>query len=240
MSEIIYEVTGLTCGGCVNRVQQTLTPFAESVKVTLSPPQAVLTKPNAEIGALNQALSKVGNYQLIATEPLLQEIGDHTEPKSWFGTYYPLLLIIAFIIMVSGLAQWGTDRFDWSLWMRHFMAGFFIVFAFFKLLDIRSFANSYAMYDLLAMRFNNYGLVYPFIELALGIAYLIHWQPVVTNSITLFVMLFSSIGVIQSVMNKQKIRCACLGSVFNLPMSTVTIIEDLSMALMALWMLVQS
>jgi hypothetical protein len=36
----------------------------------------------------------------------------------------------------------------------------------------------------------------------------------------------SIIGVLQSVLNKRAIRCACLGAIFNLPMSTVTIVED--------------
>jgi hypothetical protein len=43
----------------------------------------------------------------------------------------------------------------------------------------------------------------------------------------------SIIGVVRSVMNKRKIRCACLGAVFNLPMSTVTIIEDALMIVMS-------
>jgi hypothetical protein len=42
-------------------------------------------------------------------------------------------------------------------------------------------------------------------------------------------MTVSIIGVLQSVFNKRKIKCACLGAVFNLPMSTITIIEDLLM-----------
>jgi hypothetical protein len=49
-------------------------------------------------------------------------------------------------------------------------------------------------------------------------------------------MSFSTLGVIIAVSNRQKIRCACLGAVFNLPMSTVTIVEDVLMAAMALWM----
>jgi hypothetical protein len=57
------------------------------------------------------------------------------------------------------------------------------------------------------------------------------------NLATLIVMSFSSIGVILAVMNKQKIRCACLGTGFNLPMTTVTIIEDLLMVAMSLYML---
>jgi hypothetical protein len=123
-------------------------------------------------------------------------------------------------------------------WMMNFMAGFFLVFSFFKLLNIKAFASSYAMYDLLAQRLPSYGFVYPFIELMLGLAYLLRWQPATTNTMTFVVMAFSSLGVIRAVLNKQKIRCACLGSVFNLPMSTITIIEDLTMAGMAAWMLI--
>jgi hypothetical protein len=50
-------------------------------------------------------------------------------------------------------------------------------------------------------------------------------------------MSVSLVGVVQSVLNKQKIRCACLGTVFNLPMSTVTIIEDSLMIAMSAGML---
>jgi hypothetical protein len=46
-------------------------------------------------------------------------------------------------------------------------------------------------------------------------------------------MSISIIGVLQSVLNKKKIQCACLGAVFNLPMSTVTIIEDALMIAMS-------
>src|SRR5207253_2799497 len=114
-----------------------------------------------------------------------------------------------------------------------FMAGFFLVFSFFKLLDLKGFAESYAMYDVLAKRIPTYGYVYPFLELALGVAYLTGFNPAATNWATVVIMGFSSIGVIQSVVDKKQIRCACLGAVFNLPMSTVTIIEDLLMVAMA-------
>ena len=50
--------------------------------------------------------------------------------------------------------------------------------------------------------------------------------PLAINAITFIVMTVSIIGVLQSVLNKRKIKCACLGSVLNLPMSTITILED--------------
>jgi copper chaperone CopZ len=178
--------------------------------------------------------------------------------ESWLATYKPLLLVLVFILVASVLVQvggfgmgamagmdgmddmpgmggWAAVNFDDT--MRLSMAGFFIAFSFFKLLDIRAFADAYAGYDLLARRWHGWGMIYPFIELALGMAYLANFQPVFTNVVTALVMGFSAIGVIRAVLNKSEIRCACLGTIFKLPMSTVTIVEDVGMGLMAVWML---
>lgn len=157
--------------------------------------------------------------------------------KSWFSTYKPLLTVFGYITGISFLAAWQDGILNGMQFMQFFMAGFFLAFSFFKILDIAGFADSYSGYDLLAKRWKGYGYIYPFIELALGIAYLIGFQPYATNIVTIFVMGFSTIGVMQSVFNKQKIRCACLGTGFNLPMTTVTIIEDLLMVAMAVAML---
>ena len=160
------------------------------------------------------------------------------ESISWFATYKPLLLVFAYILLVTFAVEYIAGQFELHRFMPNFMAGFFLVFSFFKMLDLAGFANTYSMYDVLAKRFHAYGYFYPFIELSLGTAYLLGYRPMLTNVVTLFVMAFSSIGVIMAVMNKQKIKCACLGTGFNLPMTTVTIIEDLLMASMAAWMLV--
>ena len=84
-----------------------------------------------------------------------------------------------------------------------------------------------------------FGYLYPFIELGLGVAYLTGLLPIVTNAITLVIMLIGILGVSQALLAKRKIQCACLGTVFNLPMSKVTFIEDGLMAIMAGVMLLQ-
>ena len=124
-------------------------------------------------------------------------------------------------------------------WMNNFMGAFFLVFSFFKMLDLKGFAESYFSYDIIAKRWNGWGFVYPFVELGLGLAFLFHFQPLLTNGLTFVVMGLSIIGVLQSVLNKRKIRCACLGAVFNLPMSTITIIEDGLMIVMSAVMIVK-
>lgn len=80
--------------------------------------------------------------------------------------------------------------------------------------------------------------MYAFTELALGVAFLPSFYPLLTNSVTFLIMTVSISGVLQSVLNKRKIKCACLGHVFNLPMSTISIIEDALMIGMSLIMLV--
>lgn len=110
--------------------------------------------------------------------------------------------------------------------MNHFMAGFFLVFSFFKLINLKGFAESYSRYDIVAKKWNGWGYIYAYIELALGLAFLTGFNTILTNSVTFVIMTVSIFGVLQSVLNKRKIKCACLGDVFNLPMSTITIIED--------------
>ena len=246
MMKTIYTVTGMTCGGCVSRVKSALAPLAQSVEVTLDPPKVVLENSSVDLIALNVALNKAGHYQLHAnresllplTEPEEYKPEESTKQKNWFSVYKPLILVFAYILLVTLAVEYRLGSFELHRFMPNFMAGFFLVFSFFKLLDIKGFANSYAMYDLLAKRLPSYGLLYPFIELSLGCAYLFDVHPTLTNIVTLIVMGFSSIGVLIAVMNKQKIRCACLGTGFNLPMTTVTIIEDVLMAAMAAWMLI--
>ena len=210
-------------------------PDVLSADVKLEGQKAVITmQKHLSVAELQEAIGVDTKYKISA------DTSDHShhnmeaeETKSWLATYKPILLIGGFIAGVSILTANGNLHSG----MNTFMAGFFLVFSFFKLLDIKGFANSYTMYDLLAVKVPAYGFVYPFIELALGIAFLTGFNPIFTNWATIIVMGFSSIGVIQSVLNKKKIQCACLGAVFNLPMSTVTIIEDLLMVAMAAYMI---
>jgi copper chaperone CopZ len=156
-------------------------------------------------------------------------------PKSWFETYQPLLLIAGYIALASfaGTTAVGRAGFDWSVWMTNAMAGFFLVFSAFKFLNLKGFAEAYATYDLGAKAWAPWGYIYPFLELLLGCAYLFRWNLPLTNVATILLMGFSSLGVIQALSRKQTIRCACLGTVLNVPMSTITLVEDLAMVGMA-------
>ncbi|MEM8907366.1 MAG: MauE/DoxX family redox-associated membrane protein [Bacteroidota bacterium] len=231
-----YRIEGMTCKGCVSKVQKALSavPEVEKVQVQLAAPQAQIHSQHPlSLATLQTA---IGHYVIQETTIADEQVAAALPEKTW-KTYRPLLLIVAYLAGGSLLAQYPFDDFSGRLWMRHFMAGFFLVFSFFKLLNITEFAENYRQYDWIAGRWKGWGLAYPFVELGLGIAYLINWAPFWTNMITIVVLGLSSLGVIQSNWQKRQIRCACLGTVFNLPMSTVTIVEDVTMVFMAAGML---
>lgn len=151
--------------------------------------------------------------------------------------FLPLIAIVlsifsATLIAVSLYGSWET-----MFVMRVFMGSFFLVFGTFKAVNIRGFAQAYAEYDIIAGRSRLYAHVYPVIELVLGVSYLIAFELFWVNIITLIVMAVSAIGVAQKLARREEVSCACLGVVFKIPMTKVTLGEDLLMATMAAGML---
>ncbi|OYQ37975.1 heavy metal transporter [Flavobacterium cyanobacteriorum] len=250
-----YKITGMTCDGCVAKVSHLLglVPGVTGVDVNLDAGEASISmEKNIATPILQQAMRDYPKYGLSEKKypGEMNELSDKTNVfesnnagittetrKSWAATYRPILVIAGYITLVSLLVSFTVNGFSGMLFMRTFMSGFFLTFSFFKMLDLRGFADSYAMYDIIAMKFRGWGYVYAFLELSLGIAFAINFEPLLTNAFTAVLMSVSLVGVLQSVLNQKKIRCACLGAVFNLPMSTVTIIEDGLMIAMSVAML---
>lgn len=232
-----YQITGMTCPTCESKVRSGLLQVQGITGVDVSKEKGTATvtmEKHVSLQELQKGLGGVESKYKI--KPL-----DHHEAtekvKGWFETYKPVLLIFIYILAVSLLIQSQQGSFHLMEWMHHFMAGFFLVFSFFKLLNLKGFVESYAMYDVVAMRWKGWGYVYAFTELGLGLAYLTNFSIFFTILVTLAVMSISIIGVLKTVLNKKRIQCACLGAVFNLPMSTVTIIEDGLMIAMSAVML---
>lgn len=150
--------------------------------------------------------------------------------------FLPLITILGLIIAFTLIRQWyfGLNLMNAML---DFMAAFFIIFGSFKILNLSGFVEAYTIYDLIARHVTLYAYAYPFIELALGFCYLLHFQLMAANWITLILMIIGSIGVAIELSKKREIACACLGTVFKIPMTYVTLAEDAIMGLMALYML---
>ena len=244
-----YTIKGMTCAGCQAKVQGLLArvPGVREVAIDLEQGKARIDmNKHISTAELQVALKEYPKYTLSEAAGAGHAAhGGHAadavgeaEPVSWLKTYKPILLIFAYILGGTLIVESVSGGFVAMRWMAHFMAAFFLVFSFFKLLDLAAFADSYSSYDILAARWRGWGLIYPFVELGLGLLFLTGYEPLATNAATLLVMGVSIIGVVRSVLQRHKIQCACLGAVFNLPMSTITIIEDGLMIAMSLYSLI--
>jgi hypothetical protein len=152
--------------------------------------------------------------------------------------FYPLILSLGYITTGSIITEYPFDSFDRITFCSRFMGLFLILFSYIKLLNPRGFVNTFAKYDIITRKCKIYGYVYPFIEGTLGIFYVINYEPIVTNSVVIGVLSLNLGQVIHAIVNKKELECACMGSLgFKLPLSYVTITEDLIMITMAIIML---
>jgi copper chaperone CopZ len=59
-----FEITGMHCGGCVNRVAKALRALDAGVAVTLEPPRATFpAEAQVSLDSVNATLAKIGDYR---------------------------------------------------------------------------------------------------------------------------------------------------------------------------------
>ncbi len=143
--------------------------------------------------------------------------------------YRPLIIILDLSVVAAIAVSFSSGNAFMNLLM-----GFFLLFlSALKIFNVEGFAASFKQYDFLAKRTAFYAYSYPFIELGLGLLYLSGAFPIITNTIMLFVMLLGCVGITGAIKRGEKLQCACVGNVFNLPVGKVTLAENLVMASMA-------
>lgn len=231
-----YNISGMTCTSCQASVQSALEKVegVTAVTVTLETGEAIVHS-TAPI-SLEQLQSKLPSKYGIAQKNLFEGAVDESAPAqmSKIQQLKPLFLIFLYIGLATILLHW--QEWDAQAAMLDFMGLFFIVFSFFKMLDLKGFQQSFQMYDPLARALPRYGWVYPFLETALGLLFLMRLQITAALIITIVILSITTVGVTRTLLSKNKIRCACLGTALNLPMTEATFIENALMIGMAIAM----
>ena len=237
-----YNITGMTCNGCKASVEKSLNALdaVNEVKVNLEKGEAEITmSSHVSTEKLQNALSDKYTITEKQEKNVFASSNMSSMPmeenKSKLQQLKPLLLIIFYIASASILLHYKD--WAWSAFMMDFMGLFYIVFSFFKMLDLKGFPESFSMYDPLAKRLPVYGWIYPFIETALGLMFLMRFEVEIALIITLVILGITTIGVTKTLLDKKSIRCACLGTALKLPMTEATFIENAIMIIMAILML---
>jgi len=142
---------------------------------------------------------------------------------------------IAYVLIAVILLWW---IFSWRFGViREFMWAFFVLVAILKLLDHKWFVTAYAKYDLIAMRYSSWWWIYPYIELAIWVWFLLWLYIEIIAWLTLVLMSIWTIWVSKKLMKKEKFACACLWTKLNVPLTNLTLVEDILMAIMSVMLL---
>lgn len=235
-----YTVTGMTCNGCKASVEKALQSIdaVKHVEVNLETSEVVVTM--SEHISTSQLQNALPNKYTISEKKETNVFkSSAVQPENEFSDLkqlFPLFLIFGFITAAAILLNY--QPWDSSNFMLDFMGLFYIVFSFFKLLDLKGFPESFKMYDPLAKVVPAYAWIYPFIELALGLLFLMRIQIPLALIITLIILGITTIGVTKTLLDKKSIQCACLGTALKLPMTKATFIENTIMIIMAIMMLI--
>jgi len=230
-----YSISGMTCNGCVTTVAEKLKNVmnVEKADVSLESNSVIITSSDPlSIGILQEALPE--KYTL-SESIQIQPVEPAIEIESDLKQLFPLFLIFFYITAATILINWND--LNVADFMYDFMGLFYIVFSFFKFLDYKNFPDSFAMYDPLAKIIPAYGWIYPFIETVLGLLFLLRMELQVALYTTVVVLGITTVGVTKTLLNKNEIQCACLGTALKLPMTKTTFIENSIMLFMAIWML---
>ncbi|KAB5489454.1 heavy-metal-associated domain-containing protein [Flagellimonas hadalis] len=230
-----YTINGMTCGGCASAVQEQLSKVegVQQVEVSLEKAEAVISMGHhVPLRELRNALSD--KYSISAKTEEVAQMDLPVQQSKW-KQLKPLFLIFGYLFVAAFLLNY--KNWSYSSAMLDFMGLFYVVFSFFKFLDLKGFPESFRMYDPLAKVVPLYGWIYPFLELALGLLFLMRFQIELALIVTVVILGITTFGVTKSLLDKKSIRCACLGTALNLPMTEATFIENAIMLVMALIML---
>lgn len=230
-----YTITGMTCNGCRIGVEDKLGRIPGVVKAAVNLEKAeaeIEMKTHISTGAFQNALGE--KYKIYEKNDMLAMPMDAEEKSEW-KQLFPLFLIFGYITVAAVL----INRNPWNAhgFMLDFMGLFYIVFSFFKMLDLKGFPDSFRMYDPLAKKVPVYASVYPFIETALGLMFLTRFRIEAALVATLVILGVTTVGVTKVLLDKKSIQCACLGTALKLPMTKATFIENSIMIAMAIAML---
>jgi len=235
MQQELY-IKGMTCQNCRKGVMEKMSALSGvfAVEVSLETGKALIEAKNQI--PLDKIREQLGTKYTVITAPL--ELQAPTTQDSKLNALFPLFLIFGYLVVATFYLNFLVGG-NLSDALRHFMGLFFITFSFFKFLDYKGFQSSFARYDPLAKKSLFYAKIYPFIEVGLGVAFLLSWQLPFALFFTLIILSITTYGVMQSILNKSTIQCACLGTALKLPMTEATLIENGIMIVMSCIMLLE-
>lgn len=187
----------------------------------------------------------------VATTPQVfidgKRIGGYDDLRRHFGiavpvagatSYRPVAALFAMTAMIALAASKAALGAAFTALALQWFGGISMAtLALLKLQDVERFSTMFLNYDLLAKRWVRYGYVYPFAEALAGLLMIAGVLPWLSIPLALFIGTVGAVSVFKAVyIDRRELKCACVGGSSNVPLGFVSLVENLGMIAMALWM----
>lgn len=180
-----------------------------------------------------------------------ERIGGYDDLRRWFGarprdpkakSYAPVIALFAMTALMALAASQAAFGSPLTVQAAEWFVSFsMVVLAIQKLRDVERFSSMFLGYDLLASRWVPYGYIYPYAEGLAGVlmaAGVLTW---LSAPIALAIGGIGAVSVFKAVyIDKRDLKCACVGGDSNVPLGAVSLLENVMMAAMAVWMLARA
>jgi len=175
---------------------------------------------------------RVGGY-----EDIRRYVGKPVPPAGQ-TSYKPVIALFSITLLMALAASLAAFDSIFTLQtVQWFIAFSMAVLALLKLQDVERFATMFLNYDLLAKRWVPYSYIYPFAEGLAGvlmIAGILNWLSI---PVAFLIGSIGAISVFKAVyIDRRELKCACVGGSSNVPLGFVSLLENLMMIAMAVWM----
>ena len=130
----VYKIIGMTCQGCADSIQSAISSksFAISAHVNLKSAQLTLESNSViDLKELNSAISDLGTYKILNNKPILP-----LSLMQYFIEKKPILIALTVVVLSSLSIQLSNENFSLNNWFISYMGIFFLIFSFFKLLNV--------------------------------------------------------------------------------------------------------
>ena len=231
---LTINIDGMTCSSCVETIQTALKGLVDNDDFTINLESGTAHfEADIDLSEVLLAINESGYKATLRDKNEYKKV--QVKKDNFFYDLVPLYIILSYVLIGSlGLNREG---FTLSGFMTDFMGLFYVVFSLFKFIDYRNFPGAFSKYDPIAKIFVGYGWIYPFIEVCLGINFLLKQYILFTLVATIIILGATTLGVLNNLIQKRSVQCACMGTAIKLPLTKATLVENFIMLGMASWML---
>jgi len=176
-----------------------------------------------------------------------KRIGGYDDLRRYFGkavhdakeeSYQPLIAIFGMAaLMALAVSYMALDTTFTIRAAELFIALSMCLLAMLKLQNIETFSSMFLNYDLLAKRWVPYAYIYPFAEGLAGVLMVAGALSWLSIPVALFIGTIGGISVLKAVyIEKRVLKCACVGGGSTVPLGALSLIENIMMVGMGVWM----